>query len=239
MTVLPRSSVANFFIPSPASARARCGTAAAGSHPFVRQTSDARYMNVPPRCGSAPRRRPVFRRRRRHHTDALQIGKAGPDDSENDGDEDEPPSKARSPRNLGGAGVCVPPEPADRERAEVGRGGSGNREDWIEDGEEPDPDNEEGRQEEAQGRHRPSNLEREHREDDGRQEKERDIDGVREAEDPGDRREGEGAVWEDRRPRPDAALEPLRGYRRPRERADVLRVAREDAQGPDREREGK
>src|SRR6266540_2690441 len=48
------------------------------------------------------------------------------------------------------------------------------------------------------------------REDDGGQEEERDIDGVREAEDPGDGGEVVGAVRDDRRPRPPAALEPIR-----------------------------
>src|SRR5207247_5443780 len=52
------------------------------------------------------------------------------------------------------------------------------------------------------------------------------------------RGEAAGAVRDGRRSRPHTTLEPVGRHRRPREGADVLRVAREGAQGPDGEREG-
>src|SRR6266480_1618618 len=160
MTVLPRSSVANFFIPSPASAWAHRGTATMASHPCLTDIRRTLYEDSAAIKGLGGRARGT--RTRDHGPEALQIRQDRPADTDDHADEQEPPSETRTPgpsyarRRLG-----RPPEAADREGSDIGRRGPGNRDDRIEEGEECDAEDDQAEDEQVHRRHLARKLETE------------------------------------------------------------------------------
>src|SRR2546430_7971430 len=171
MTVLPRSSVANFFIPSPA----WCGPTAAPPRwrpiPCLTDIRRTLYEDSAVINGSGGRARGT--RIRDHGPEALQIRQDRPADTDDHAGEQEPPSETRTPgpgyapRRLG-----RPPEAADREGSDIGRRGPGNRDDRIEEGEERDPEDDQVQDEQVHRRHFARKLETEEDKDDGEDDEE-------------------------------------------------------------------
>src|SRR5439155_26006481 len=96
MTVLPRSSVANFFIPSPASAWAHRGTATMASHPCL--TDIRRTLYEDSAAINRLRGRARGARTRYHGTKALQIRQGSAGDTEDEGGDEEQRRDTRHPR---------------------------------------------------------------------------------------------------------------------------------------------
>src|SRR5438132_826779 len=135
MTVLPRSSVANFFIPSPASAWAHRGTATMASHPCL--TDIRRTLYEDSAAINRLRGRPRGARTRYHGPKALQIRQDRAADTDDHAGEEEPPSETRAPgpgHTWGRLGR--PPETTDREGSDIGRRGPRNSNDRQEESED-------------------------------------------------------------------------------------------------------
>src|SRR6266550_3599033 len=238
MTVLPRSSVANFFIPSPASAWAHRGTATMASHPCL--TDIRRTLYEDSAAINRLRGRARGARTRYHGPKALQIRQDRAADTDDHAGEEEPPSETRAPGPGHTRGrLSRPPEAADREGSDIGRRGPGNCDDRIEESEERDAEDDQAQDEQVHRRHFARKLEPEEDEDDGEdhdEDKTENIEVPRHASGVGVG-ETRGVVRHDRRLAPGPARIPFRGEGDPCEGADVLDTARRPADGPEGEGE--
>src|SRR2546428_4066007 len=108
-------------------------------------------MKIPPRSTDSRGGTPPRRRGRDHRADALHVRKHGADGPQDDRDEEDPPSEPRAPRPSGrrAGRARGSPEPVNRERSDVRRGGPGNRAVRKEEGDKADPEADQPRDEEA------------------------------------------------------------------------------------------